>query len=208
MIKLAILYASVLLLLLLLAFRSPSAPVPHGADASSYYFPTKQGTRWVYRTEVQGNEAEVAEVICSSRHEDRSFIVSIGIDNGESITPYRTLKITRDGIYLVSHCGRECDRPICILNSIAKVGYYWELPPPGLLSGPNRKCTIHEEEFVCVPAGKFNCKRVTTEIGLGTIKPETIDTWFARGIGRVKSIAVSGTKTTTEILTKFSAGND
>jgi hypothetical protein len=101
-----------------------------------------------------------------------------------------TLRVAPDGLHVVGSAVADWDPPQCLLKLPHKDGQRWESAVTmtekkgGFKSTTRYKMAAFGPEEVKVPAGTFACIRVEEE------NDRTCTTWYAPGVGVVKSVRV------------------
>jgi hypothetical protein len=166
------------------------------------YFSTTEGSRRVYVVRYGGNTVERTEVVSKVEKKDGVCRVSLGRDVGGEVHPMTTVEVSDKGIFRVATAGRDLPTPNPLLKLPAKPGdtWEWEQEGPGG-AGPMVKTTytVGKEEEIEVPAGKFKAIPVEAVLDMnGRIMKTT--SWYAPGIGPVKTVSDSGTNQQTQVL--------
>src|SRR4051812_37098401 len=93
-----------------------AAPVPRGADRPVLYFPTKVGTKWVYRGTSAAMTWEVTQVVTAVNDEGGAKVVTVEVrPNGTTADAYR-VAVSGAGVFKLGGHGTEFERPSCTLK--------------------------------------------------------------------------------------------
>ena len=198
------------LILVLPAFLATAAPVPtHLMPKPAPYFPTKAGTRWVYRyyghaaDEVGKDVTEVILSVTDSKTERGVKIAALGfVHEGEERASARYIVISSRGLvegYLTA--SGNFVRRTEPLRVAAPPGTFWDDPQTGRIE----RSTFVGEEVIEVPAGRFRTLRVDTEFRYDTGEKRVWRRWYAPGVGMVKFEEPGKSK---KILHSFTPGKD
>jgi hypothetical protein len=168
---------------------APLAPVPAGAEKSSYYFPTRVGTKWVYET--TGGD-DYTETVTAVEEKDRRYAVTVATtshDDPEGLEPgIEKYLVSKDGVFRIGRAlesatdKQEFDPPVCLLKLPHTLGDKWG-------GGPRTNTwerVAGKVETVKVPAGTFEAVRVDLEIPRGELGEGHYAQWYAPGVGKVK----------------------
>ena len=178
---------------------APAAPAPRLKDAGPpSYFPITVGARWVY----QSGQVEQTEVVTDVKTDGEATVVTVGsvLPDGK-VTPWNTVAVRPDGLFMLSETGQPYDPPVCLLKFPVKSGDRWEdattRPDIGKLRFTHE---VKETKTLDTPAGKFECVRIEAAVAFGAVAtPATHSHWYAPGIGLIQ---IDGTRT----LKSFAAG--
>ena len=175
----------------------------HGASAKSKpkpgpsadYFPLRVGDSWTYRNTEEGGY--MLKVLSEEPHEGGSvrFIVELlsGVKVNKTYSKENGWVLFHGETY-PEHEGLQAtyDPPKQLLPNPLVVGQKWEW------RGRDPTQVEHRErnrvvgiETVTVPAGKFRTMKVVSEI-TGASVPLIRTSWYADGVGLVKTMSVGG----------------
>lgn len=176
---------------------------------SSEYFPTKIGTRWIYKT-TAGNETARIEV----RIVEKEAIAGTMCVKLEAATLVKNnvrtriqnehVHVSEKGAFRYAANNNNLTPPLQFLSFPAKKGESWNVASRSL--GLELKGTFKiEEEEITVPAGKF--KAVVCRVENFTIDGKKVPHtyYFASGIGLIKQVVEYGGQTVVLELEKFEA---
>jgi len=179
--------------------------------ASADYFPLRVGDSWTYRNLEEGGYT--LKVLNEEPHEAGTvrYIVELlsGVKvrkvyskangwvllHGESYTEHEGLQATYDPP------GRLLPNPI-----VAGQKWEWTGKDPTQVEYRESSRAVGMET-VTVPAGKFRAMKVVTETA-GGAAPKTTTSWYADGVGLVKTLSVGGQIKYGSELTDYSFKKD
>jgi hypothetical protein len=143
-------------------------------SAAAELYPLGPGMRWTYRVEKDGATTE--STVAAERGPVRGTYRVRPSSGGDGAV----VAVEGDRVYSVVALPRGELRTL-ILDFSLEPGSSWEIPCDGTIVLESRS------DVVSVPAGTFEgCVRVRTVIGcLGFVGP--VVTWYAPGVGRVRS---------------------
>jgi hypothetical protein len=187
---------AVVLLLATWAFGSAASgkkPKPEKTPAD--YFPLRVGDSWTYRNSEEGGYT--LKVLSEEPQNDAASRFVVELSSGVKIL---NIFSKVEGWVLLhaerypEHEGLEAkyDPPQQYLPNPLAVGQKWEWSgkdPTQVLF--NEKNTVAGIEEVKVPAGKFRAVKVISVVSGGAI-PKTKTSWYAEGVGLVKSTTEGG----------------
>jgi hypothetical protein len=192
-----------LLALLLLPLLVTAAPVPKSLKAAELYFPTTEGAKMVMLVQVGSGEVEYTETVTKVSVEDGVYTVSVGRSEGQGYG----YTVSEAGLWQLPYDGDVQSKPIPILKAGVRKGQSWGF----VQEGPGQKLatpstyTYGGVEEVEVPAGKFTALRVDSE-GTAGVVTRNQSSWYAPGIGRVKSEIREGKEKQVIVLKEFTPG--
>jgi hypothetical protein len=162
---------------------------------SADYFPLRVGDSWTYRNTEEGGYT--LKVLSEEPHEGGTvrFIVELlsGVKVDKTYSKAKGWVLFHAQVY-PEHEGLQAtyDPPKQLLPNPLVVGQKWEW------SGKDPTQLEHREsnrvvgvETVTVPAGKFRAMKVVSEI-TGASAQLTRTSWYAEGVGLVKTMNVGG----------------
>lgn len=165
------------------------------------YYPVQVGNTWHYR---EGDTAFLVRV-AKQEQVDQTFCALLETCVNGSVVATEHVAPGKDGVYRYTVAGQKAKRPLCFLKLPPRHGETWTAET---LVADQRILL----EFVCgdediqVPAGKYRAIRVTTtrfEVG---DRKHSLTTWYAQGVGMVKTtITVDGVERIVELV-KFEPG--
>jgi hypothetical protein len=167
-----------------------SAPGPKEKAVPPNYWPTEVGTTWVY--DMNNGEGEQVIRIASVEEKDGTTVVDMQQRGTTKWLPAERLVISGRGIQKTEFDGYAID-PYYKLKFPIKIGDSWDYEYPFQvgLTGVKGTVTIVGEEEVRVAAGKFKAVKVEQQIkeqnGKPLRSPITVTSWWAEGVGRVKT---------------------
>lgn len=183
---------------------SLAAPVPK-AKAPELYYPTVEGTKYVMRRTVGKETVETTHTVTKAEEKDGTHTVTVSRDVGGQVVEFRC-EVSAKGVFAVADPRGKFADPQPVLKLPAKEGDTWtsERPGPGKVAFTITH-TVGKEEEVVVPAGKFKAIPVTTEDRLSG-EARSVTTWYAAGVGVVKTVAVSNGAEQVQELKEFTPG--
>ncbi len=184
-----------------------AAPVPKGKPAPDY-FPTKIGTKRVYRMsgEPGRDPWEHVFTVTDVKVKDGATVVALQREVGAAPDrvakiPGGTVKVSKDGVFHVA----SYDPPLPVLRRPLTPGNSWTWKGEYKQEGRTQTRTVKGMEVVKVPAGEFNAVRVEViESRDGDEHLFRSTEWHAAGVGRVKWVS----NNLTEELTAFTPGKE
>lgn len=174
-----------------------TAPVPRAEE----FFPTRPGTRWVYKGDG------TAEVVTSAERDGGYTVLRIGRERDGKVTPYRQLSVSAGGLF--AGVGGRKETLEQLLRLPARAGDTWS--GTDRLDGRlTRRYTVAGEEDVTVPAGKYRAVRVDVEAVRGGGVMSRSSSWYAPGVGLVrvvsKNVAAVAPREVERVLETFTPG--
>lgn len=153
-------------------------------------FPTKKGTKWVYRR----NGVEFAEVITGVEKKDDESILEIGMEANGVVTPFRKMSVSTDTVRLIRVSdGPPYDPPLVVFRRPIKAGDKWDATAKYGNVVFRESRTVIALEKVEVSAGTYDAVQMEVESILSIPQmgehPRKAATWYVVGIGAVKMIA-------------------
>lgn len=176
-----------------LALAAALACLAQDAD----YFPTKKGMTWTY----VWDDKKIDKVTCTGTKKRGDFeyhVFHYDVQNGSAQRNEWFFVGKWEGRHGAMYCGIDLDaeepphdvdeNPIVVLSFDAKKkGDTWKREDDG-----KTMTWVHEgEEEVSVPAGKYRCVRIRRDYELAGEK-SSITSWYAKGVGLVKSEELIG----------------
>ena len=184
-----------------------AAPVPKGKPAPDY-FPTKVGTKRVYRMsgDPRREPSEHTFTVTDVKVKDGATVVAlereVGTARGRVAKfPWGTVRVSKAGVFHTD----SFDPPLPVLRVPLTPGSSWKWEGTSNKERRSQTRTIKGMEVIKVPAGEFNAVRievVETRDGDEHIFRST--EWHAAGVGRVKWVS----NNLTEELTAFTPGKE
>jgi hypothetical protein len=179
----------------LLFLQSASAKPKPKAGPAADYFPLRVGDSWTYRNTEEGGYT--LKVLSEEPHEGGTvrFVVEMlsGVKVNNTYSKANGWVLFHGETY-PEHEGLQAtyDPPKQLLPNPLVVGQKWEW------TGKDPTQMEHHEshrvvgvETVTVPAGKFRAMKVVSEI-TGASAPLIRTSWYAEGVGLVKTTNVGG----------------
>jgi hypothetical protein len=189
---------SVVLVLLLAGTASLSG---QEALKDSEYFPLKVGTTWTYRTAGKQIVVKVA------KHEKvgQTMCARLETSLDGNVLATEHVSVGKDGLYRHTALEKQADPPVRFLALPPKKGEKWSVESK--VAGQTIKATfVLDEAEVTVPAGKYPAVLARTEDFTVDSQKLGLTSWYAKGVGPVKTVTkVAGQEVTVE-LEKFEAG--
>lgn len=192
-----------------------AAPVPK-KEEPKLYFPTVVGAKRVHVSTFGQNapRVEVAETVLKVDERDGVYTVTVASDDRPDKAQPDVFEVSEKGVFLVSAAGTKLTTPGPLFKQTAKAGETWEVTtetdtPAGKFSYTTT-FTMGKEEEIEAGGVKYKAVKVTGAFEAQPGVRQTIDQWFAVGVGRVKwetSVPTANVKATTE-LTAFTIGKD
>lgn len=176
---------------------------------SNEYYPTKLGTRWIYKTTAGNQTARIEVRIVEKEAIGGTMCVKIEaatLVNKKERTRIQTehIHVSEKGVFRYAANSNNLTPPLQFLSFPAKKGESWNVASRSL--GLELKGTFKiEEEEVTVPAGTFKAIvcRADNFTSDGKILPQTY--YFASGVGLIKHVVEYGGQTVILELEKFEA---
>ncbi|MFL6520660.1 MAG: hypothetical protein ACJ8NS_10610 [Chthoniobacterales bacterium] len=162
---------------------------------SADYFPLRVGDSWTYRNTEEGGYT--LKVLSEEPHEGGTgrFIVELlsGVRVNNTYSKANGWVLFHGETY-PEHEGLQAtyDPPKQLLPNPLVVGQKWEWSGKDPTQVEHRESNrVVGEETVTVPAGKFRAMKVVSEISGGSV-PLIRTSWYAEGVGLVKTTNVGG----------------
>jgi hypothetical protein len=184
-----------------------AAPAPKGKPAP-LYFATGVGDTWVYELRIPGSAAEMTEAITAAGEKDGAVVVTVSRTYRGETAEFMRAAVSDRGVRRLSVGGRDLPADRWLVKVPARAGDTWTVeldnPPPGR---PPLKMayTVRGEEEVEVPAGKFKAVRVDAVLDDPAV-PAPVTSWYAPGVGLVRSVSKIGKDDRVQVLKSFAAG--
>ena len=162
-----------------------------GAD----YFPLRVGDSWTYRNTEEGGHT--LKVLSEEPHEGGTVRFIVEVLSGVKINNIYSKEngwVLFHGETYPEHEGLQAtyDPPKQLLPNPLVVGQKWEWTGKDPTQVEHRESSrVVGVESVTVPAGKFRAMKVVTEI-TGASVPLIRTSWYADGVGLVKTSSVGG----------------
>jgi hypothetical protein len=195
------------LAVLALSAAAAAAPGAKGKPGP-VYFATQVGDTWVYQLRGPAGTSEMTEAVTAADPKDGAVVVTVSRTyQGETIE-YMRVAVTDLGLRRLSVGGRDLPADRWLVKAPVKAGDTWTVeldnPPPGR---PPVKMTftVRGEEEVEVPAGKFKAVRVDAALDEARASAP-VSSWYAPGVGLVKSVSKVGKDDRVQVLKSFAAG--
>jgi len=195
-------------LLLPSAFAAKPKPKP---EATADYFPLRVGDSWTYRNLEEGGYT--LKVLNEEPHEGGTVRYIVELLAGVKVQ--KTYSKAEGSVLLhvenyPEHEGLQMtyEPPKQVLRNPLAVGQTWEWSgkDPTQVEYQERSRVVGTET-VTVPAGKFRAMKVVTET-TGAATPKTTTSWYADGVGLVKTMTVAGQIKYGSELTDYSFKKD
>lgn len=172
------------------------------------YLPHKVGDSLVYAVSVDGKPLkDKIKSVSKVELKSSGLIVSINWVSGNRSGLDFEVEANSQGLRILGEYSQERHPQGLVLKYSAKPGDSWEADyKQGEITGKTIN-TTKESETIEVPAGKFSCIRIDSEIRGLEVKI-AYSRWYASGIGLVKEVlTVSGIETI-HVLKSFSDGKN
>jgi hypothetical protein len=166
---------------------APAAPVPKDRQ-DDFSFPTRAGTKWVYRLTIGKEEKSLTYVAKSAEATvDGRKAVWISLDDPKWASG-GTMEVSEKGVFeqVAFPGGANLRPPVCLLQLPHRDGNKWETKTTVLDMIRTETRTAHGPELVEVPGGKYKAIRVESEYAHDGGKARKQTQWYASGIGLVK----------------------
>jgi hypothetical protein len=192
--RIAFVFSVALLLLGPSGFAAKPKPKPK-AQAASDYFPLRVGDTWTYRNSEEGGYTW--KVLSEEPHDGGPVRYVVELLSGVKIN---NVFSKENGWVLFhresypEHEGLQAtyDPPRQYLPNPLTVGQKWEWSGKDPTQVERHETSrVVGVETVTVPVGKFRAMKVVTEISSGGT-PMTRTSWYADGVGLVKTTTVGG----------------
>jgi hypothetical protein len=184
---------------------TPAAPIPKDADKRlAPCFPTQVGSKWVV---VQTNNSDPDE---SDESERTLAVTAVEEKNGAKIVTIGDnwkVAVSEQGLFEMENSGEKYSPPLCLLKLPSQPGDKWTTHPMFMQAKIDLENMFVGLEVVEVPAGKFTALRVDsefTECG----KTLRIRSWFAPGIGPIKTTMKGPDVDVVVVLKSFAPGKE
>lgn len=168
-------------------------------------FPSAVGTTWVY--EVVGGDH--TQVIADVKQKDGATLVTTDYHDtfGKKVSEL-VYSVSDKGVFSVSAGAVTYDSPWCVFKYPYCEGQTWDTNQQAGGTGNRGKRTAGPMECVKVPAGEFVAVRVECEDGIDGPTPWRTTTWYAPGVGRIKTVYrdADGKATGESVLKSFTLG--
>lgn len=163
-----------------------AAPVPK-AKVPELYFPTVEGTKWVFQTN-NGERTYDEEMDAVSKVVEKNGKYTITVSRGVGKRARHTqYEVSADGVFAPVGAETKSGTWPPLLKIPAKDGDSWKVEFKDPTRVADVSFTVGTEEEVTVPAGKYKAITVTREAkSTGSSLKET--SWYAPGIGLVKQV--------------------
>ena len=183
---------------------SLAAPGPKVIDLP--YYPTKIGDVLIYSKSLDGEaRQDKIETVTGVESTESGVIVTMSLVAGDRRVFHSKAEVSRSGVKMLKGSTTEGTFPGYMIQLPAKPGETWDAEYKiGEISGKITH-TIKKNELLEVPAGKFLCVRVDSEITGFELKARKTR-WYAVRFGLVKEVSVVANIETTQILKSFEAG--
>lgn len=197
------------LLALFAAAPLPAAPGPKDGAKEALYFPVTVGAKSVMEMTVSGTPMGPAmkSVVTVTKVDEKDGKFRVTVERASPGNPVAenlvlVLEVSGRGLALVAAGGKDLDKPVVLVKLPAKPGDTWtnEDPRAGKVT-----VTVGKEEDVEVPAGKYKALVVVSEMNPGG-RPAKTTSWYAAGVGLVKSVTTYNGFDTTDVLKSFTPG--
>jgi hypothetical protein len=142
------------------------------------YYPLELGNRWDYTDGFYPHTEKIVDTTTISG----SLHYGLAMWSGEE--PELWLRNDKGVVYLFN---LEDSTDYVLFNFNAEVGQSWELPVEYGCSFGNKITLVSKNDTVTTPAGVFICYHF--EHQPSCIDAGIFDTWFAEGIGKVRTIS-------------------
>jgi hypothetical protein len=183
---------------------SLAAPVPK-EKPSDLYFPTVEGTKRVMQ-QKEGNETvEITETVTKVVEKDGTYTVTVDLEIGGGVLDLE-YEVSAKGVFSAPNPKLKlAGWPL--LQLPAKKGDTWatERKSPGDTT-TKLTYTVGKEEEVTVPAGKYKAIAVTCETMVNRQAESRITSWYAAGVGVVKTVFEIHGKEWVHELKEFTPG--
>ena len=200
---------------LLAASVASAAPVPKGSE-KGFYFPLAVGAKWVTEQKAEGAVSTTTQTVTRVEGKDGKYLVTVERENAPAARAVEVFEVTDKGVSRVSQGGVEGKEPVPLLKLGVKPGDTWEVEevvaigPRGADGSPlsisaKVTYTAGDEEVVEVPGGKFKAMKVEREFTRRGMTTKGT-TWYAAGVGVVKTESDQAGRKRTTALEEFSPG--
>jgi hypothetical protein len=178
----------------LLFLQAASAKPKPKSKTTADYFPLRVGDSWTYRNTEEGGYT--LKVLSEEPHEGTvRFVVELlsGVKVNKTYSKANGWVLFHGETY-PDHTGLEAtyDPPKQVLPNPLVAGQKWEWAGKDPTQVEHRESNrVVGVETVTVPAGKFRAMKVVSEIS-GASVPLIRTSWYAEGVGLVKTTNVGG----------------
>jgi hypothetical protein len=184
--------------LVVLAVPLAAAPVPKEKpkDAAPNYYPTKKGSRWVYKV----GETTMATVVTAVEEKDGAKLLTVDTVVNDKTVATERLSVSDKGVFRTHINKAAIEPPVCILKSPVKAGEAWEVASKIQDQATVGTFTVVGVEAVTVPAGAFKAVVVDgPDFEIAGTKTG-VKYWFAPDVGLVKiAYTIAGTAAVLEL---------
>jgi hypothetical protein len=173
-----------------------AAPVPK-TRPGPIYFPTTVGAKWVYSED--GHDR--TEVVTAIEKDGGAFVVTVEAETDGRRGPAGKFRVSEDALFKLESAGILLVPPVCLLRLPVRDGESWDIGHAASRDETVGTATSHAPEHIEVSAGGFPAHRVTADYRRNGTECWTT-TWYAVGVGEVRSESESGGRK----LTSFTPG--
>ena len=193
-------------LLAALLLPLPALAAPGVKDKPVYYYPTAEGDKRVYESQVGKTTLEITEVVTKVEPKGDGLRVTLGRVIDGTTRPQGPVDVSARGVFRTAGSKHDGE-PFPLVKLPVKAGDTWSqtLELPTGRDSMKVTYTVVGEEDVEVPAGKFKAVRID-QVGVaaaGTIKGSS---WHAPGIGLIKETSESPVINRSRALKSFTPG--
>lgn len=165
----------------------------------SEYYPLKVGSKWTY---VAGGEKKITVTV--AKHEKLGEVMCARLETAVDgkVVGAEHIALGKDGLFRHSVFGLTADPPVLFLKLPPKKGETWKVETKVGGLAVTGTYTSDEAE-ITVPAGKYKTVVARTDDFTAGDQKLEITTYFAKGIGMVKSVNKIGGNDVVLELEKF-----
>jgi len=156
------------------------------SSIAASYFPHEEGYTWRY----EGNDgsgyiatfegtAVVFDTIPVQLYRQSSYYLS-----GSGSVSEIYMQINDSGVYIYGSLSSPTTEADTFLQFPLEIGNSWTYYNADLYTG---RITVAARETVTVPAGAFDCYKLSLVSSYGTIETDTANIWIGDGVGIVKT---------------------
>lgn len=171
------------------------------------YFPLETGNQWAYESIYFDNTKYREDLLVDAR--DGETLRMMVFNNGDPVAEIQ-FKRTKEGLFKhkeISSSGVVTYNPPQLsLASKLKVGSSWKWQSADGKEKYSSKVLAGGK--ITVPAGTFDTILIRTQGVFGSGEKYTDDSWYAKGIGYVKSVITVGDKKKIDELREYTVKKD
>lgn len=165
---------------------------------TSVSYPSKVGTEWTY---AEGKRFQTLKLTAVTQKNEEQ-VLEICEKREAKWVAYEKLLQSKAGLFRIEKIGSKIEPPIRVITNPFRMGDKWDRQ---ITDKAKAVWIVDKSELITVPAGRFYCISIKSQISYGDGSSSSCTCWYADKVGLVK---MAGDDDITLELKTFSLGKD